>query len=118
MISVVCRWIAWLLVAAIAFVTLSPIEARPVTEVPADLERFIPFVVLGAVFCLGYPKRRLAVLLLVVALAGSLEALQLLVPGRHGRIHDGVVKAVAAAIGVFVAELLMTWRPRLFRRKV
>ena len=117
MITIVCRWIAWLLVAAIAFVTLSPIGWRPVTGTPPDLERFIAFAVLGGVFCLAYPKRRLAVLLLVVTIALSLEALQHLVPGRHGRLHDGAVKALAAALGTFVVGQLVRWRPDFFGRE-
>lgn len=118
MISTLCRWIAWPLLAAVVFVTLSPIAWRPVTGAPAEIERFVAFAVLGAVFCAGYPKRRIVVLMLLVVIAGSLEALQQLVPTRHGLIYDAVLKALGAATGAFVAGRLVTWCPDLFRRDV
>ena len=109
MISIVCRWAAWLLLAAIVFVTLSPIGFRPEIEAPANLERFAAFAALGGTFCLGYPKHRVPVILFMVAVAGMLEALQHLVPGRHGRIADAAVKELGVAAGVLVAGLLVTW---------
>src|SRR4051794_6538367 len=115
MISIVCRWAAWLLLAAIVFVTLSPIGLRPDTGAPASLERFAAFVALGGAFCLGYPRHRVPILLFMVAVAGALEALQHLVPGRHGRITDAAVKDLGAAAGVLVAGQLVTWFPDRFR---
>ena len=82
------RCIAWLLLLALVLVTLSPIEWRPTSGTPAHFERFAAFAALGGVFCLGYPKHRFRVLLFVIVVAGALEALQDLVPGRHGRIAD------------------------------
>ena len=118
MIRILCRWIAWPLLAAVVFVTLSPVAWRPVTAAPAEIERFAAFAVLGAVYCAGYPKHRIVVLVLMVAIAGSLEALQQLVPTRHGRISDACFKAAGAGTGVFVAGLLQTWCPKRFRRDV
>ena len=118
MIGRLCRWAAWLLLAVVVFVTLSPIGWRPVTPAPVNLERFAAYAVLGGVFCLAYPKHRLPALLLLFALAGVLEALQHLVPTRHGRIADAVVKASGAAAGVFVAERLAAWFPNLFGQDI
>jgi len=118
MISRVCRWLAWPLLVAIIFVTVSPIGLRPVTPAPADLERFVAYAALGGVFCLGYPKHRLLALVSLVALAGALEALQHLVPTRHGRISDAAVKALGAATGILVAQRLATFCPSLFGRDV
>jgi hypothetical protein len=113
---VVCRWIGWSLLAAVIFITLSPIGWRPVTGAPPDLERFAAFPVLGGVFCFGYPKCRGVVLLLLVALAVSLETLQHLVPTRDGRVHDAAMKVLGGAVGVFVSAQLATWRPGRFLR--
>lgn len=115
MINRLCRWDAWPLLAAIIFVTLSSIGWRPVTGRPATLERITAFTALGAVFSIGYPKHRVPVLLFLLVTAGALEALQNLIPSRHGRLPDAAVKALGAAIGVFVAGRLATWRPHLFR---
>jgi CBS domain containing-hemolysin-like protein len=54
-IRLLSRWLAWLLVLAIAVVTLVPIELRPVTAAPANGERFAAFMAVGALFCVGYP---------------------------------------------------------------
>jgi VanZ family protein len=94
---------AWLLVLAIAVLTLSPIELRPVTAAPANWERFAAFMAIGALFCLGYPRHRLRIVWLVVGLAGLLEVLQHVSPSRHGRLPDGLVKAAGALLGVGVA---------------
>jgi VanZ family protein len=100
------RMLAWLLVAAIACVTLSPLDMRPLTAAPADMERFIAYTALGGAFCLGYPKHRVNIILLVIAFAGLLEVGQHLVPGRHGRVHDAVLKVAGAFFGLAVALVL------------
>jgi hypothetical protein len=115
MLSRLCRWVAWPLLTAIVFVTLSPIGWRPVTGAPVSLERIAAFAALGAVFSIGYPKHRIPVLLFLLVSAGALEAVQSLIPTRHGRVPDAAVKAAGAIVGVFAAGRLATWCPHLFR---
>jgi hypothetical protein len=103
------RWIAWLLIVALAVFTLSPIELRPVSGAPANLERFVAFVVTGAAFGLGYPTRRLGFLILLIGIAGLLEAAQNYVPSRHGRLPDGLVKVSGALLGA--AASMFVGRP-------
>ena len=105
-IKVFFRWVAWLLVLAIAVFTLSPIWLRPITGTPANLERFVAFAVVGACFGLGYPKHRLAIFLVVIGIVGMLEVAQHLVPSRHGRIPDGFVKAAGALLGLAAAMIV------------
>jgi VanZ family protein len=99
-LKVFCRWLAWLLVLAVAVFTISPIGFRPVTAAPVSLERFAAFAAMGTMFCLGYPKHRLHILVLLIGIVGLLEVAQNLVPGRHGRLPDGMVKASGALLGV------------------
>ena len=101
----VARLVAWSLLGAMAIFTLSPIELRPHTPVPADLERIGAFALVGAAFAIAYPKHRLAVLILVLAFAAGLELAQHLTPGRHGRVHDVLVKAFGAALGTLAVIL-------------
>ncbi len=100
------RWVAWLLVLAIAVFTLAPIQFRPVTAAPVSLERFAAFVAIGATFCLGYPRHRLPILVLLLGIVGFLEIAQNYVPGRHGRLPDGLVKASGALLGAAFAALI------------
>jgi hypothetical protein len=91
------RVLAWLLLAALVFVTVCPIEYRPHPPgFSVTLERLGAF----ALFAVGYPRHRWQVGVLIVMAAGGLEASQMLDPSRHGRVADFAVKAVGAIMGV------------------
>jgi hypothetical protein len=109
------RWVAWLLVLAIVVFTLGPIEFRPITGASASLERFAAFALLGTTFCLGYPKHRLCILVLLIATAGFLELAQNYVPGRHGHFSDGMIKALGALFGATLVTLVARRGLRPFR---
>ncbi|WP_157961325.1 VanZ family protein [Microvirga flavescens] len=99
------RLVGWLLIAAVMVFTLAPIGIRPVTAAPADLERFVAFVLIGGAFYIGYPRHHIGFVLLVIGIAGLLEVLQNIVPGRHGHWHDYFVKATGVLIGTLLARL-------------
>jgi hypothetical protein len=101
--SFLMRCAAWLILAAVAVVTLSPIGLRPKSPAPADLERLAAFVVLGLAFVLAYPRRWVATVALLCIAAGLLEIGQHLVPGRHGMPHDIALKAAGAGLGAGLA---------------
>lgn len=104
--TVFFRRVAWLLVFAMAVFTLSPIDFRPVTGASVSLERVAAFAAIGATFCLGYPKHRLPILVLLLGIVGFLEIAQNYVPGRHGRLPDGLVKASGALLGASFAAFI------------
>ena len=106
------RWVGWLLVVAAVAFTLSPIELRPTSTAPANLERFICYAAATAAVCLGYPRRAWQIILLMVALASALEVLQQLVPGRHGHMRDLVFKIAGTLIGA-VTAFMATQVPKL-----
>ena len=96
------RILFWLGLLAIAFVTLAPIDDRPVTMLPAQVERFGAFLVISTLLALGYPRHRIAWLVGLVVVAGLLEGLQEFVPGRHGRLHDFEAKALGVVVGAIL----------------
>lgn len=98
------RLAAWLVLALILIVTISPIQFRPITGEPADLERFAAFFLVGFLFALAYPRHWIAVLLLTIGCAGMFELLQRLAPGRHGEVADFVFKAIGAMAGVCIGR--------------
>jgi peptidoglycan/LPS O-acetylase OafA/YrhL len=99
------RFGAWALLAGIAAATLSPIHLRPITGAPADLERFLAFLALGAAFALAYPRRRWTIAALAVGGAALLEGLQHAIPGRHGHAEDFAVKAVGSVLGLVLVAV-------------
>lgn len=101
------RCVAWLLGCAIVVFTLAPIEFRPVSGAPVDLERFAASAATGAAFGLGYPKHRLRVLVLLIGIIGVLEVAQNYVPGRHGRLSDGLAKASGVLLGAAFATFVI-----------
>jgi VanZ family protein len=104
--TIILRICAWLSAAAVTFVSLSPPRYRPDSNLGHDFEHALAFVVVGLAFGLAYPRhRRFASAALVLAI-GVIEILQLLIPGRHARLEDFLVNAMAACAGVAVAALL------------
>ena len=110
------RLLGWLLLVALAFVTLCPIGLRPVSGGPVSLERAAAYAVLALVFSIGYPRRSLLVLALTFAAAGVLEAAQMLQPDRHGRMPDFCIKAAGCCAGwamaYVAAGLKNAWQRR------
>ena len=96
------RLLFWVSLLAVAFVTLAPIEFRPVTGFPPQVERFGAFLVIAVPLMIGYPRYRLLGLCGLVLAAGMLEVGQNLVPGRHGRLHDFEAKAAGVLAGALV----------------
>ncbi len=99
------------LLALIVFATLSPIGLRPHLG-DANLERALAYVLLGSALALSFPRHTIRTAVFVVGIAAVLELLQLIDPGRHGRIEDMVIKAAAGLIGIAAITLV----GRLLRR--
>ncbi len=109
------RLLFWLSLLAIGFVTLAPIEFRPITELPPQIERFGAFLAITVPLMIGYPRYRLLGLGALVIAAGMLEVFQNWVPGRHGRLHDFEAKAagvLAGAVLGLMGEALVRLKPR------
>ena len=96
---IIARLLSWTMLLAVAFVTLAPIEFRPETGLPPQAERFGAFLLVAISLRIAYPRHRLLGICALVIVAGMLEALQDLVPGRHGRLHDFEAKAVGVLVG-------------------
>jgi len=101
------RWLllAFAVCAAIVFATLCPIQWRPHLTDDPNQERFLAFAILGFAAKLAFPRKQAWLICAVVTLAIGLEAVQLVIPGRDGRVLDAAVKALGGAFGVQVGEL-------------
>lgn len=107
MIIRLLRIAAWMGLAVIIFVTVSPIELRPHDVLPVNYDRALAFVVLGALFVLAYPRSWKLVGIAIILSAGGIEFLQELSPTRHARMSDALVKAGGAALGVVMAYAVL-----------
>ena len=107
-ITALLRLVAWLLAAAVTFVTLGPQVVRPHPVLGQDGDHALAFLLVGIVFGLAYPQRRWTVSAVAVALIGLLEIMQLWVPGRHARFEDFMVDALAACVG-FALSAAVNW---------
>ena len=104
--TIILRLFAWSLAAAVAFATLGPAERRPHLNLGQNGEHALAFVLLGLAFGLAYTRNRLHTAAFVIAFTGLIEILQFLAPGRHARMQDFVVDALAASLGLAGAAAL------------
>ncbi len=101
--TIFLRIFAWLLTAAVTFATLGPPSLRPHSNLGQDGEHGLAFVLIGLSFGVAYARHRLITAGVAVVLIGLLELLQLWMPGRHARLEDFIVDALAACAGIAAA---------------
>jgi VanZ family protein len=106
-IITVVRIAAWLLTIAIIVLSLVPPSLRPETAVPHNFEHFSIFFATGVAFGVGYSRRVYLVTIMLVIFAGAIELAQIVVPGRHARLSDFIVDALAACVGAAIASLVV-----------
>jgi hypothetical protein len=98
---------AWASLCFIAYATFSPIQNRPTLPTSSGFEHLAAFAVLGALFCLAYPRQLILVCLIVFGSAVVLEILQFVTPDRHGRIQDAFEKVSGGVAGIVVARTIL-----------
>jgi VanZ family protein len=104
--TVILKLLAWCLAAAVSFATLGPPGLRPhASFLGQDGEHALAFVVLGLAFGLAYARNRLFTAAMAVGLTGLIEILQFWAPGRHARLEDFLVDALAACVGLVAATV-------------
>lgn len=95
--------------AVLAIIVLSwlPGSERPHTGLSGQLEHFIAYALAAAGIGMGFPARRVVIMLGLIVLAGTLEVGQLWIPGRGSRVIDFVASAGGAVIGAQIVHLLI-----------
>ena len=89
------RVIAWIIVIGLIMISLAPAPLRPGTGVSHNLEHFGSFLIAGIIWRLAYADRLVLWLGTMPVFAGGVELLQIFVPGRHARLSDFAVDALA-----------------------
>lgn len=104
--TIFLRLMAWGLAAAVTFVTLGPPGYRPHFHLGQNGEHALAFVMVGLAFGLAYRAHRTLVAALAVTMSGAIEILQFWAPGRHARLSDFLVDALAACVGLAAAAVI------------
>lgn len=104
MTRTILRAAAWTALAAIIFVTVSPIGWRPHDVMPVNFDRALAFTIMSALFVAAYPRHSVVLGLALVACAGLIELLQFFSPTRHPQFIDAFVKATGAVVGVLIGS--------------
>jgi hypothetical protein len=99
--------LGWVCVLAIIVLSLVAPSLRPVTFLPHSLEHAAIFAITGMALALGYPGRIVHHMIMLVIFAAAIELAQFYAPGRHPRLIDFAVDALAACAGVALAALIM-----------
>jgi VanZ family protein len=84
---------------------LVPPDLRPESGTPHHFEHFAIFCATGAAFGWGYNSNRLLLAVGLGLFAGAIEFAQMFAPGRHARLSDFLVDALAACVGVAVSAV-------------
>ena len=108
--------LAWLLLIALAIVTVGPIGLRPETSLSPQVERGLALLLIGFVFALAYRRHILLVAALLITSTALFEALQVLEPSRHGRVVDLLVKLIGARVNSVVPSRSNTLCRAMWRK--
>ena len=101
----------WLLVVAIAALSLVKPSLRPVV-MPHNLEHAAIFAIAGLALGLGYPGRTAQNMIMMAIFAGAIELAQFFAPGRHPRLIDFVIDALGGCAGMAIAAIVARLRAR------
>lgn len=109
--TIILRITAWLLAAAVTFATVGPASLRPHSHLGQDGEHAFAFILVGLAFGLAYNVNRRRTAVVAVVATGVLELLQFWAPGRHARLEDFIVDALAVCAG-FMVTAGVDWATR------
>jgi VanZ family protein len=114
----ITRAVAFFGVLAIIALSLVPGTDRPHTGLPGEAEHFIAYCATGSAFALGFWSRAsgITVALGLTLLAGSMEIMQLWVPGRHSAILDAVASSMGGLSGIALGGLLVGLAAQAYRK--
>lgn len=106
---------AWLAVPTIIVLSVLPGKMRPHVLGNNYAEHFAAYLIAGTLFAVGYrrPMQLLSSGVLFAICAGSLELVQLWIPGRTASVNDFEVSTVAAWIGLLAVVVVRRAHPRL-----
>jgi hypothetical protein len=110
MVQNIGRAAAWFAVAAIIVLSLVPPGVRPTTFMPHKIEHAGIFLLDGIAFGIAYCGYERLLSIGAVIFCASIELAQLTIPGRHARLSDFFVDAIAICVGILAGSRLIRMR--------
>jgi VanZ family protein len=104
------------LLTAIAVLSLVLPSIRPTTFLPHKVEHAGMFLLGGAAFGIAHCGYEWLSSIGAVIFCASIELAQLTIPGRHARLSDFLVDAIAICSGIFVGSTLIRMRSAIRRK--
>jgi VanZ family protein len=111
MVRNIGRAAAWFTLVAIVVLSLVPPGARPTTFMSHKIEHATIFLLDGVAFGVAYCGYAWLSSIVAVIFCAGIELAQLTIPGRHARLSDFFVDAIAICVGIFVGSALLQMRP-------
>src|SRR5258708_39985403 len=106
------RATAWFSLAAIIVLSVVAPGARPTTFMPHNIEHAGMFLLDGVAFGIAYCGHEGLLNIGAMIFCASIELAQLTIPGRHARLSDFFVDAIAICVGIFAGSTLIRMRSR------
>ena len=107
----IARATAWLTLMAIVVLSLVPPGIQPTTFMSHKIEHASIFLLNGVAFGIAYSGHSWLSSIMAVIFCAGIELAQLAIPGRHARVSDFLVDAIAICFGIFVGSTLIRMRP-------
>ena len=101
---------AWTLATTIVVLSVVPPHFRPETGLPHGLEHFAIWWATGIAFALAYNLKPFLLATALVIFSGAVEIAQLFVPGRHARLTDFIIDALACIVGMLMISIAVQVR--------
>ncbi len=113
------RTSAWLAVLIIVVLSVLPGNMRPHILGNDRAEHFAAYFIAGGLLTIGYlrPKQLLLSGTLLTLCAGSLEFVQLWIPGRLASVGDFAAGTLGVWIGLLIIVVVRWMRERVVSRK-
>ncbi len=112
-IAILTRISAWLAVLAIIVLSVVPGNMRPDVLGNDHAEHFAAYFVAGSLFAAGYQVPVLSGVFLTIC-AGSLELVQLWIPGRAATAGDFTASTIGAWVGLLAIVVVRRAHERMF----
>jgi hypothetical protein len=113
-IATLARMSAWLAVLTVVVLSVVPGGMRPDIMGNDYAEHFAAYFITGSLFAVGYQLPMLSSGVLLAICAGSLEFLQLWIPGRTALVGDFAAGAIGAWTGLLVIVIVRWAHERMF----